>query len=92
MSSAWFERRYVRRQGLTRHKLSFRPVTWQGWLFLVGGIAAIIGISALAPLAQSQLGIPRIIWSAVSIPLGLVIVFRLAWIKSRPVRIGDDAS
>jgi len=92
MAGAWFERRYVRKEGLTRHKLSFRPIVWQGWLFLAVGVVAIVVVSALAPLAESQLAVPSKLWVAVSLPAGLGIVFGGAWVKSRRVESGDDAS
>jgi hypothetical protein len=92
MTSAWFERRYIRKQGMTRHKLTLHPVAWQGWVFLVLGILAIVAVSTLAPLVASLLGVSSILWLSISIPACLVIVLGGAWCKSRSVENRNDPS
>lgn len=42
--SAWFYRVYIRRRGLTRHKLTLYPANWKGWAFLAGWAMSLMAV------------------------------------------------
>ena len=89
--SAWFYRTYIRRSGLTRHKLTLHPANWKGWAFLTGWGASLMVVLFAGSAMFERNSNAAIAFSIGTLLAGLALLFVIGvWKSEKRERLEEN--